>query len=114
MYQIDETKKPVIYLAGNSKASETVKEKNPHSKNVYLPGVTTLNEWFSNILSKTDYDKLMAEMPSKLRVSEKTFHNYRFGKTKIPYGVLMLIVTIIRELGHDVLVIDDNNEEEMS
>ena len=112
MYQIDETKKPVIYLAGNSKVSEAVKEKTSHSKNIYLYGVTTLNEWFSNILTKTDFDKLMAEMPSKLKVSEKTFHNYRFGKTKIPYGVLMLIVTIIRDLGHDVLIIDDNSEEE--
>jgi hypothetical protein len=71
---------------------------------IYVPGVTILDNWLSIILSKNDYDKLIPEMHIKLSISKKTFYNYRFGKTKIPHAIIMLIASILKEAGYDIYV----------
>ena len=66
----------------------------------------TLEQWMQCTLTKQHYDELLRDMPSLIGVSEKTWQNYRLGKTKPPVDVFLKIQAVFAKYNYTITLND--------
>jgi hypothetical protein len=66
----------------------------------------TLDEWMQSTLSKQHYDELLRDMPLHIGVSEKTWQNYRLGKTKPQVDIFLKIQEVFARYNYTITLND--------
>ena len=58
-----------------------------------------IQRWMEMNLSKSDYDRLIKEIPGQINVTTRTWYGYRKGKSEIGLTTLTAVFEILRPYG---------------
>ena len=58
-----------------------------------------IQNWMEINLSKSDYERLMREIPAKMNISSRTWYYYRIGTTEIGITKLQMVFEMLKPLG---------------
>lgn len=58
-----------------------------------------IQKWMESNLSKSDYDRLIKEIPGKIHVTTRTWYCYRKGKSEIGLTTLTAVFEILKPYG---------------